>query len=234
MKGYNLDGFTIGKCLEKTKQAELEDFKYSFYRKLKLYGKQYTEKEYDELLEALHSKDTEEYHNCYTTLFRISLKYIRENYDLIVNLINSNNNKLITVAYDMYKKRGSIILRMLPTRATKEAVQKSDKKVLCDLEKLLLLVKSKDNNVIANAQLEFSKFYEEYSHNEYLSEYYKNIIDSFESELINTVNDEISKTNGIKKRLQENDSNRASFENREIFEKNKSKYISSMYKQTFR
>ena len=235
MSGYNLGSFTMGRCLNKTNEnLNLEDFKYSFYHKLKLYGKQYNENQYDEFLEALYQKNIVEYKKCYANLYRISFKYVRENNDLLINLINSNNIDLIQVAYDMYKKMGSIILRLLPARATKETVKKSDKKLLCDLGNLLLSIKDEEANVVANAQLEFAKFYGEYSDNEYLGEYYKSIIASFEEELINTIDEEVTKVPAIKKRLQDKDSDNASFTDKEMVEKNKKKYIPNIYRQTFR
>ena len=199
MFGYNFETFTINKCLIKDKEnMNLEDFKNSFYRRLKLNGKQYTDKQYDSLLEALYQSSEQDYRECYKKMSKMDLKYFRDYQDILATLINSNNINLIDVARDMYKKRGSMVSRILPIRVNQATIKDTDKLLLTNLQQLLLDLKDEDNDILKNAKEEFAKFYGEYSNNQYLSSYYQDMINNFEEELIRHINERIDKIPGVK------------------------------------
>ena len=237
MAGYYKESFTVSRCLEKEKEKNsLEDFKYSFYRKLKLNGMKYSENQYDEFLETLYNAGAYQYHECYVTMVRMPLKYLRDNQYLIANLIKSNNTNLIQVAYDMYKKRGSIVTRLLPARANRVTVKESDEQILCELGNLLLSIKNEEENAIAKAQIEFSNACSQYKNNEYLKEYYNEMFDSIEQEFLKTISNEINSVGSIKKILEEQTITNASFDDRQLFEKMKKnkEQRPNMFKQTFK
>jgi len=235
---YNIDDLALSKCLIKVKgDISLEEFKDGFYYQLRLNGKKYIENQYDLLLEALYQKDEKEYHDCYVKTVRMPLKYARENQELLANLINSNNSNLIQTAYDMYKRKCSVITRLIPTRVCAVTVKNYDKQLLCELENLLLSAKSQnDDNVIVKAKSEFSKFYSEYSNNAYLGTYYNNLLNGIEQEFFKLVNNEIDKIAITKARLKDIDITNTSYDDSELFEKMKKNKSPrhNIYRQTFK
>lgn len=239
MYGTRIESFTFANCLEKTKgDVSFDDFKNSFYFKLRMNGRIYTENQYDILLKSLYKKDEDTYRYFYSKLFRIPLKFVKENYEFIINLMESNKADLIKVAFEMFKKKKSIISGLFPVKATKNTVKHSDELLSTKLEELLSLTQEEDeNNIIAKAKLEFAKFYIDYSENEYLREFYFDIIDSFDTDIIAAINKEIAKISGMKKYLHDKDIVNASFEDKEIFnlrKQQKRDTLPHIFKQTFR
>lgn len=214
---YYIDAFTLNRCIPNNKGNEgLDDFKNNFYRKIKYNGKKFVENQYDPFLEALYQKSNEEYHECYLKMIRMTLKYVSDNQELLVSLINSNDFELIQVAYEMYKKRGSIISRLIPMRANKISVKESDKKLLKDLEKLLASSKMDDeNNVLNKVKEEFMKSFGEYSENTPLSDYYNDIINGIDQEFYCLINNEISKITNLKEYIKYAELDEAFLKNRE-------------------
>lgn len=235
---YYIDAFTLNKCLSKVKGNDsLEDFKSKFYRQLKLNGGYYTDNQYDLLLESLYKKSEPTYHECYSNMYKMSLKYARENQELIASLIDSNNIDLIQVAYDMYKRVGSILSRFIPTRVNKQTVKEADKELLNELKDILNKAKTEtDEDILTKSKQEFAKYYGQYENNEYLGEYYNSLVASIEQTFLKLVNNEIAKVCNLKGILRENAIDSASFDDRQMFEKAKKndKTRINMYKQKYR
>lgn len=214
---YYIDAFTLNRCIPNNKgNEELEDFKNNFYRKLKFNGKKFVENQYDPFLEALHQKSNEEYHECYLKMIRMTLKYVSDNQELLVSLINTNDFELIQVAYEMYKKRGSIVSRLIPMKANKVSVKESDKKLLKDLEELLVSSKMDDeNNVLNKVKKEFKASFGKYSENTPLSDYYNDIINGIDQEFYCLINDEVSKITNLRESIKNSELDEAFIKNRE-------------------
>lgn len=193
----------VSKFLVKDKSdIELEEYTKNFYKKVRMAGLRYNEEQFDDFLTELYMKEPDVYKEWHVALRKIPYYFIRQNTVLATNLVSSNNVELLVTAYDMEKKKKSIISGTLPMKANSTTVNENKEKLLLGLEKLsLLMVSEGEDNIVRKAQEEFARCYNEYDSDPYLSDYYNGIIDNFETDILNKINEEYNKIKGINNKL---------------------------------
>ena len=193
----------MSKFIVKNKEDfTFEEYKAKFYRTLRMYNQKYDEEQFEDLLTELYMKEPEVYDEWVSLLRKIPYFFIRNNTVLTTALISSNNTELMVTAYEMDKKKKSILARTLPMRATSTTVNENKEKLLLEYKKLsLLIVSENDDNIVRKAKEEFAKCYGEYANDPYLSDYYNDILNNFEAELTNCIDKEINKVIGIGNKL---------------------------------
>lgn len=194
---------SMSKFIEKNKEnVHLEDYIQGFYRKLRLFGQKYDNQQFEDLLTELYMKETEIYNEWINIFNKVPYYFIRSNTVLSTNLVSSDNPNLLLAAYEMEKKKRSIISRIIPVRVTVTSVKESKEKLLLQLQKLSLLMYSEEeDNILRKAQEQFAEEFSEYDNDPYLSDFYNNIIDGFEKELLTRINNEIKKIDGVNEKI---------------------------------
>jgi len=224
----------VNKFLVKDKSdIELEEYTKNFYKKVRMAGLRYNEEQFDDFLTELYMKEPDVYKEWHAALRKIPYYFIRQNTVLAANLVSSNNVGLLVTAYDMEKKKNSILSRTLPMKATSTTVNENKEKLLLELERLsLLMVSELEDNILRKAQEEFARCYGQYNDDPYLSDYYNGIIDNFETDMINKINEEYNKIEGIRSKISANDHLGTLVDN--ISHRNKNHPTSKFFKQTFK
>ena len=211
----------------------IDEYKNKFYRNLRMYSQKYEEEQFEDLLTELYMKEPEIYKEWYKILYKVPYYFIRNNTVLSTALISSNNMELMVAAYDMDKKRKSILARTLPMRATSTTVNENKEKLLLELKKLSLLMVSEDeDNILRKAEEEFARCYGEYANDPYLGDYYNDILDNFEDDLIKCINQEINKVIGINNKLA--NANHLSVLTEDLVLTKRNHRTSKFFKQTFK
>ena len=227
-------GHNLNKFLEKNKdEMTFEDFKTKFYRNLRMFNQTYEEEQFDDLLLELYTKESDIYKNWYKILSKVDYSFLKSNTVLSTCLVSRECPDLITAAFDMEKKRKSILSRTVPTKATVSTVNQSKDKLLLEYKKLLLLIYSEnEDNILRKAQEEFARCYSEYNDDLYLSDYYNSIIDNFEEELKKYINTQITKISRLEGLLTEDKHTEAVVTN--IRTNQKAHKAKAFFKQTFK
>lgn len=190
---------TISKFLVKDKEKmNFDEFSNKFYRNITLYNKAYKEGQFDEFLSKLYMKSSSVYEDWYKALNKIAFSFVRKNLELITVLVKSNNIDAVITAYDMQKKKGSLISRSISRKTTASSVIESKIQLLTELNMQLALIESEEEeNIVRKAQAEFYLCYGEYENDKYLGTIYNEMIASFKDEIRNAIITEINKIDGI-------------------------------------
>ena len=179
-----------------------EEFIGKFYRNIKLNSVPNKGKCFDELLKILYKKEEKEYSKYRNVFRRIPLTFIKNNLDLIKKLLQVDNYELIKDAYEMEKKRKSLISGCIPMRATPTTVNESKEKLYVSLNMNLALLDSElEDNLLSKTKDKFYLTWGKYEDNMYLGDLYNEIMDSFENNIREALIREINKIEGINKEL---------------------------------
>lgn len=194
--------YTMNVFLTKNKEDfTAEEFVKKFIRNLTIYNRGYEEKLEDMLL-ALYQMPKDLYLKWYKSFTKIPYVFVKTNSELCTDIVLDNKLDLLPVAYDMFKKEKSIVSRIIGTKATKTTVHESKEKILFELEKALLSMKSEnEDNVLEKAKKDFTDTFKPYANNKYVKDYYDSIIDGFENEIITAINYEFNRVEAIDYRL---------------------------------
>lgn len=195
--------YTTNKFLSKDKKGmDLDSFTSQFYRQLRLNRQKYEDEQFDDFLTELYMKDSSVYEDWYKAFSKISYAFTRKNTVLMTNLVSANNIEYLLLAFDMDKKKKSLIARCIPRRATVSTVGESKDKLFVELSMQLALMESEEeDNILRKAQEEFYLRYGEYENDRYLGDLYNNILDTLEEEMRNALISEINKINTISAKL---------------------------------
>lgn len=195
--------YTTNKCLSKDKKGmDLDSFTSQFYRQLRLNRQKYEEEQFDDFLTELYMKDSSVYEDWYKAFSKISYAFTRKNTVLMTNLVRNNNIEYALLAFNMDKKKKSLVARCIPRRATVSTVGESKNKLFTELNMQLALMESEEeDNILRKAQEEFYLCYGEYENNRYLGDLYNNILDTLEEEMRNALISEINKISTISAKL---------------------------------
>ena len=195
--------YSLSKFMDEFKSNySLDTFIDKFYRNVKLNNYKYEDYQYDELLIELYYLSDKEYIEWYKTLKKIPYFFARNNTELILKLVRSKNHELMSVAYEMEKRKRSIVSRCLPMKATTCTVTESKEKLLTSLYMQAALLDSlEDDNPIRKGEASFALSFGDYENNEYLGEFYTKTIESLDEEIRNTIDTEIRKVGGISEAL---------------------------------
>lgn len=124
----------------------------------------------------------------------------------MTNLVSNDNFEYATIAYEMFKKKKSLIVRCLPVRVNASTVSESKSDLFAELTMQLILTKGGyEDSLLKSIKDEFSLAYGEYEDNQYLGDLFNSIMDSFESEISNAITKEINKINHISSKLIDRD-----------------------------
>ena len=224
----------LSKFLEKNKDSmSLEEYIGKFYRNLRMHGQHYEEEQYDDLLTELYMKEPEVYIEWQKVFTKVPYFFVRSNTVLSTYLVSSNCSELMTVAYDMEKKRKSIISRIFPMKASITTVNSYKEKLIKELENLkLLLISEEEDNILRKSQEEFARCYGEYNDDPYLNDYYNSIIDNFEYDIRTNIESEIAKANNLDYKLK--DINHKGHVVDNIIQNSRNHKSSKFFKQTFK
>ena len=195
--------YATNKFLSKDKKGmDLDTFISQFYRQLRLNRQKYEDEQFDDFLTELYMKDSSVYEDWYKAFSKISYAFTRKNTVLMTNLVSANNIEYALLAFNMDKKKKSLVARCIPRRATVSTVGESKNKLFTELNMQLALMESEDeDNILRKAQEEFYLCYSEYENNRYLGDLYNNILDTLEEEMRNALISEINKISTISAKL---------------------------------
>lgn len=226
--------YKMSQFLVKDKEEmNYEDFNARFIRNLQLYGQKYDEDACYDLLVELYEKEPEVYSEWFKTFKKVAYAFIKNNIVLATYLINTNNPELLITAFEMEKKKKSLISRSLPMKSTISTVSENKEKLRLELKKTaLLMVSENEDNILRKAEEEFAKYYGEYEDNPYLGDFYTDTLNGIEVEMASVIEREIAKIDGISDYLTLTDQLTSLIEG--IQHRKKTKNETVFFKQTFK
>lgn len=188
------------------RKMDFDEFSDRFYRSLRLNNQKYEEEQFEDFLTELYMKTPEVYNEWHKLFFRIPYSFTMNNIVLMTNLVSNDNFEYATIAYEMFKKKKSLIVRCLPVRVNASTVSESKSDLFAELTMQLILTKGGyEDSLLKSIKDEFSLAYGEYEDNQYLGDLFNSIMDSFESEISNAITKEINKINHISSKLIDRD-----------------------------
>lgn len=178
-----------------------EEFKNTFYHKLKISYRNFEEGEFDNFLTLLYTKEIEDYSRCREELNPIPYNFVKKNQELVYNLVANDKTDLVKIAYEMEQKRAAVVYRNVEVVVCKSTVKDSKKELLQKLSDLLESTKiDNDDNVITKAKETYAEMYAQYADDEYLSAYYNSILKGIEEDILRKINELFNKTEVYNKR----------------------------------
>ena len=183
-----------------SKEVGFEEFKNEFYRKLRVYSIGFVNGAFDSFLKVLYESDENTYNEFLESTKNIPYGFIKNNMDLVINLIKNKRVQDIEVACQMLEYQTTLISRNVHSIHV-TSVLNEKKKMLLNIEKCLLLMKSEnEDNILRKAQRDFYDRFKDCETNPYLSDLYNKILDEFEDKMINAFEMNRNRIEGISER----------------------------------
>jgi tetrahydromethanopterin S-methyltransferase subunit A len=105
------------------------------------------------------------------------------------------------IAYDMFKKKCSIISRYIP-KTTTTSIKENKMELYASLNMQLILIESEDeNSILKKVQDEFYLYFGKYENDPRLTDIYNKTFSSLKEELINTISKEINKIGAVSENI---------------------------------
>lgn len=188
--------------LKDKKGMDLNSFKEKFYRSVKLNNQRFEEEQFDDLLAELFIKEPEVYAEWYKVFLKIPYVFLAKNTVLMTNLVSLNNPEYVIIAYEMEKKRKSLISRCIPAKANTSTVAEAKKLLYTKLAMQLVLLESDSkDSILSKVKDEFYLSFGKYENDRFLGDVYNNILNNFENDISKALITEIDKINRISAKL---------------------------------
>ena len=193
---------TIAKFLVKNKDdMDFEKFSGRFYRNIELNNSTYQKGQYDDFLSGLYTMNQETYNEWFNALKKVTHFYARSNLDMITKFVNNNDLDAMLIAYDMFKKKCSIISRYIP-KTTTTSIKENKMELYASLNMQLILIESEDeNSILKKVQDEFYLYFGKYENDPRLTDIYNKTFSSLKEELINAISKEINKIGAVSENI---------------------------------
>ena len=198
--------YRFGQFLAKNKSnMSIDNFTNDFYRNIAYFNLSCEKDAYKDLLKELYEKGTVNYDDWRKAFNRINYSFVRSHKDLVVMLVKENRIDLLDKAFEMEKRKSSLISRCIPIKTTTGSIKYSKEYLYELLCKTLALLDSESmDNPIKKSQDSFYLSYGQYENDEYLGNLYDDIMNSFDKNIKSAIQDEINKIDGLCKHLVEN------------------------------
>ena len=181
----------------------LDEFKETFYRKLRLNTLAHNKGEFDSLLEALYSKDDASYKEYIEAMKMMYYGFVRRNTSLMTKYISEYSAQELDLAYKMIQyqdhviERNMININILHAKNYRRDVLEQTKKILEDIKQ------DNDDSILRKAQKDFKERFENEPKNEELKSLYNELFIGLRAKIELKLKEQLAKVDGVEKNYYE-------------------------------